>query len=354
MAPGDKPVTSKGDRWGSLSRSEKSCSGSSSVGHERYVQSKMFSACYAGAEANVAVSLAALGYESYFVTRLPAHEIGQAALNELRRFGVRTEHISRGGERVGLFYCENGASQRPSKVIYDRKHSAIADAQERDFDWKAIFSGARWFHFTGITPALSDGCAALCGQALAAARAAGATVSVDLNYRAKLWSSEKAAAVMEGFVRGCDLIISNEEDAEKVFGIRAGSTDVGRGALNEEGFREVAAELRNRFGARCVAVTLRESHTASDNGWSGLLHDSTGFYRSPHYGIHIVDRVGGGDAFAAGLIFALAEGWGPQAAVDFAAAASCLKHTIEGDFNLVTRSEVEALMSGNASGRVQR
>lgn len=326
----------------------------SSVGHERYVQAKTFSACYAGAEANVAVSLAALGCESYFVTRLPAHEIGQAALNELRRFGVRTEHICRGGERLGLFYCENGASQRPSKVIYDRKHSAIADAREKDFNWMAIFAGATWFHFTGITPALSDGCAALCRQALAAARAAGATVSVDLNYRAKLWSGEKAAAVMEGLVRGCDLIIVNEEDAEKVFGIRAASTDVAGGMLSEEGYREVAAELRGRFGARRVAVTLRESHSASDNGWSALLHDASGFYRSPRYRIHVVDRVGGGDAFAAGLVFALSEGWEPQVAVDFAAAASCLKHTIEGDFNLVTRSEVEALMGGNASGRVLR
>lgn len=325
-----------------------------SVGHERYLQAKSFSVCYAGAEANVAVSLAALGRESYFVTKLPVHEIGQAALNELRRFGVRTEYISRGGERLGVFYCENGASQRPSKVIYDRKHSAIAEAEERDFDWAAIFSGATWYHFTGITPALSNGCAALCRSALAAARAAGATVSVDLNYRAKLWTSQKAASVMEELVRGCDLIIANEEDAEKVFGIRAGSADVRGGVLNTEAYQGVAAELRTRFGAGRVAITLRESHSASDNGWSALLHDDSGFYPSARYQIHVIDRVGGGDAFAAGLIFALSEGWEPQAAVDFAVAASCLKHTIEGDFNLVARSEVEALMGGDASGRVQR
>jgi 2-dehydro-3-deoxygluconokinase len=325
-----------------------------SVGHERYLQAKSFSACYAGSEANVAVSLAALGRESYFVTKLPVHEIGQAALNELRRFGVRTEHICRGGERLGVFYCENGASQRPSKVIYDRKHSAIAEAEERDFDWAAIFTGAAWYHFTGITPALSDGCEALCKRALAAARAAGATVSVDLNYRAKLWTSQKAASVMEELVRGCDLIIANEEDAEKVFGIRAGSTDFSGGVPSQEDYRAVAAELRSRFGARRVAITLRESHSASDNGWSALLHDDSGFYASARYRIHVVDRVGGGDAFAAGLIFALSDGWEPQAAVDFAVAASCLKHTIEGDFNLVARSEVEALMGGDAYGRVQR
>jgi 2-dehydro-3-deoxygluconokinase len=326
----------------------------STVGHERYVQARSFSASYAGAEANVAVALAALGLESFYVTMLPPNEIGQAAFNDLRRFGVHTDHICRGGERLGIFFCENGASQRPSKVIYDRRHSAIAEAGERDFDWKSIFSGASWYHFTGITPALSDGCAQLCRRARDAARAAGAAVSVDLNYRAKLWSEKKAASVMEDLVQGCDLIVANEEDAEKVFGIRASSANITAGVLDEEGYRGVAGELRKRFGARRVAITLRESHSASENGWSGLLHDGTGFYKSPNYRIHIVDRVGGGDAFAAGLIYCLASGLGPQESVNFAAAASCLKHTIEGDFNLVTRAEVETLMGGDASGRVQR
>jgi 2-dehydro-3-deoxygluconokinase len=324
------------------------------VGYERYVQAKAFSASYAGAEANVAVALAALGCDVQFVTRLPAHEIGQAALNELRRFGVRTDHVSRGGERLGLFYCETGASQRPSKVIYDRRHSAIAEAEEKDFDWKAIFRGAGWYHFTGITPALSDGCAHLCARALEEARTAGTAVSVDLNYRAKLWGSEKAAAVLGGLVRGCDLMIANEEDAEKVFGIRADSTAVTRGELDEAGYRAVAEELRRRFAVSRVAITLRESYSASDNGWSALLLDDSGFYRSPRYRIHVVDRVGGGDAFAAGLIYGIAERWGPQRTVDFAAASSCLKHSLEGDFNLVTRSEVETLLAGDASGRVQR
>jgi 2-dehydro-3-deoxygluconokinase len=323
-------------------------------GHERFVQSRAFSAIYAGGEANVAVSLAGFGVHALFVTKLPRHEIAQAALNELRRYGVDTDHVVRGGDRLGVFFCENGASQRPSKVIYDRAHSALADACAQDFDWKKIFDGAQWYHFTGITPALSDGCASLCMDSVRAARHAGATISVDLNYRSKLWNSEKAGKVMDGLTRLCDVIIANEEDAEKVFGIRADTTDVAAGRLSGEGYEKVAAELQKRFGARYVAITLRESRSASDNGWSALLFDGTSFYKSRKYDIHIVDRVGGGDAFAGGLIYGLSSGMANQKALEFAVGASCLKHTIPGDFNMVSLDEVETLLKGDASGRVQR
>ena len=323
-------------------------------GHERFVQSKTFSAIYAGGEANVAVSLAGFGLHASFVTKLPRHEIAQAALNELRRYGVDTDNVVRGGDRLGVFFCENGASQRPSKVIYDRAHSALADACAQDFDRKKIFDGAQWYHFTGITPALSDGCASLCMDSVRAARRAGATISVDLNYRSKLWNSEKAGTVMDGLTRLCDVIIANEEDAEKVFGIKADTTDIAAGRLSCEGYERVAAELQKRFGARYVAITLRESRSASDNGWSALLFDGTRFYRSQKYDIHIVDRVGGGDAFAGGLIYGLSSGMAPQKALEFAVGASCLKHTILGDFNMVSLDEVETLLKGDASGRVQR
>lgn len=326
----------------------------SPIGHERFVQSKKFDVIYAGGEANVAVSLAGYGLPVFFVTKLPKHEIAQAALNELRKYGVAIDHVVRGGERMGLFFCEKGASQRPSKIIYDRAQSALANASQHDFDWNKIFSDARWYHFTGITPALSDGCASLCMDAVIAAKRAGVTISVDLNYRSKLWSSKKAGEVMEGLVRNCEVIIANEEDAEKVFGIKAGETDVTTGNISEKGYRKVAKELHNRFGARYVAITLRESHSASDNGWSALLFDGTEFYYTRKFEIHIVDRVGGGDAFAGGLIYGLSSGMTPQSALDFAVSASCLKHTIEGDFNLVSANEVETLMKGDGSGRVQR
>ena len=326
----------------------------SPVGHERFLQSKAFNAIYVGGEANVAVSLACFGMQASFVTKLPKNEIAQAALNELRQYGVNTEHVVRGGERLGLFYCENGASQRASKVIYDRAHSALAEADGKDFDWNRIFDGADWYHFTGITPALSDSCASLCGDAVVAARRKGAFVSVDLNYRSKLWSSEKAGTVMDGLVRQCDLIIANEEDAEKVFGIRADTTDISAGRLSDNGYRKVASELQRRFGAKYVAITLRESHSASDNGWSALLFDGTAFYKSRKYEIHIVDRVGGGDAFPGGLIYGLSAKMGPQRALEFAVGASCLKHTIVGDFNIVSLDEVETMLKGDCSGRVQR
>lgn len=323
-------------------------------GYERFIQAKEFNVLFAGGEANVAASLANYGLDVYYVTKLPSHEIGQAAVNELRRVGIKTDYIVRGGDRIGVYYCEKGASQRASKVIYDRAHSAIADAKREDFDWKKIFEGAEWFHFTGITPALSDGCAEITLDALKAAKEAGVTISVDLNYRKKLWSTEKACKVMTDLVKYCDLIIANEEDAEKVFGIKASESDVTEGKLSDDGYKKVAKELYDRFSPKYVAITLRESYSASDNGWSGMLFDGRNYYKSKKYYIHIVDRVGGGDSFGGGLIYGLASGMDNQSALEFATAASCLKHTIEGDFNAVSAEEVIALMKGDASGRVQR
>ncbi len=323
-------------------------------GYERFVQAKEFGAVYGGGEANVAVSLANYGKDTYFVTKLPKHEIGQAAVNELRKFGVNTGLITRGGDRVGIYFCEKGASQRPSKVIYDRAHSAIAEAKKEDFNWEAIFEAAEWFHFTGITPALSDELAAITLEAVKAAKAAGVTVSVDLNYRKKLWSTEKAGRVMADIVKYCDVVIANEEDAEMVFGIKADETDITGGHLSDEGYKKVAQALVSRFDLKYAAITLRESFSASDNGWSALLYDGSSFSKSKRYDIRIVDRVGGGDSFGAGLIYGLTSGMSHQDALEFAVAASCLKHTIEGDANMVSIDEVTTLMKGDASGRVQR
>jgi 2-dehydro-3-deoxygluconokinase len=324
------------------------------IGYERFVQAKEFGAVYGGGEANVAVSLANYGKDVYFVTKLPKHEIGQAAVNELRRYGVDIQYITRGGERVGIYFCEKGSSQRPSKVIYDRAYSSISEARKEDFDWDEIMKDAEWFHFTGITPALGDNVADITMDAILAAKKAGATVSVDLNYRKKLWSTEKAGKVMERLVKHCDVVIANEEDAEKVFGIKAEGTDIMEGTLSDEGYKRVSAELVSRFGLKYAAITLRESISASDNKWSAMLYDGSSFYKSKKYTIHIVDRVGGGDSFGAGLIYGLTSGYDMQKSLEFAVAASCLKHTIEGDANHVTISEVESLMEGDASGRVQR
>lgn len=324
------------------------------MGFERFSQAKEFGVVYGGGEANVAVSLANYNKDAYFVTKLPKHEIGQCAVNELRKYGVNTDYIVRGGERVGIYYCEKGASQRPSKVIYDRAYSSIAEAKREDFNWKEIFKDAEWFHFTGITPALSEECAAITLEAVKAAKEAGVTVSVDLNYRKKLWSTEKAGRVMGEIVKFCDVVIANEEDAEKVFGIKADETDITGGHLSDEGYKNVAKQLVERFQLKYVAITLRESMSASDNGWSAMLYDGNEFYKSRRYNMHIVDRVGGGDSFGAGLIYGLTSGYSNQDALEFAVAASCLKHTIEGDFNLVSIEEVETLAKGDASGRVQR
>ncbi len=323
-------------------------------GYYRFVQADTFGATYGGGEANVAVSLANYGFDARFVTKLPKHEIGQAAVNSLRKYGVDTSHIARGGDRVGIYFLEKGASQRPSKVIYDRANSSIATASASDFDWKEIFDGADWFHFTGITPALNDEVAAICLEACKAAKEAGVTISCDLNYRNKLWSKEKAGQVMGELCQYVDVCIANEEDAADVFGIKAADTDVTKGEVNHEGYKDVAKQLADRFGFSKVAITLRESLSANDNNWSAMLYDGNDFYFSKKYKMHIVDRVGGGDSFGGGLICASLNGYDSQATIEFAVAASCLKHSIEGDFNMVSMDEVLKLAGGDASGRVQR
>jgi 2-dehydro-3-deoxygluconokinase len=323
-------------------------------GYYRFVQAGSYDAAYGGGEANVAVSLAGFGIDAAFVTRLPKHDIGQAAVNSLRRFGVDTSFIVRGGDRVGIYFLEKGASQRPSRVIYDRAHSAIAEASRADFDWSAIFADACWFHFTGISPALSGSAAEICFDACKSARAGGLTVSCDLNYRKKLWSREKAGEVMGKLMEYVDVCIANEEDAADVFDIRAENSDVNTGRISDQGYRKVAETLVKRFGLRLVAITLRESISASDNNWAAMLCDGKDCWFSRKYPVHIVDRVGGGDSFAAGLIYGNLRDMSPREQLEFAVAASCLKHTIEGDFNMVSAEEVQKLAAGDASGRVQR
>ena len=323
-------------------------------GYNRFMQANKYLATYGGAEANVAVSLANYGVPVDFVTKLPAHDIGQLAINQLRFFGVGTEKIVRGGDRVGIYYCEKGASQRPSKVIYDRANSSIATAKASDFDWAAIFEGVDWFHFTGITAALSPEIANICEMALIEAKKRNITCSCDLNYRKKLWTREQAKATMTKLCKYIDVCISNEEDAKDVFGICAENTDITTGKLDAEGYKSVARQLKEKFGFKYVAITLRESLSANDNNWSAMLYDGEGYYFSKKYPIHIVDRVGGGDSFGAGLIYSLLNKFDSQKAIEFAVAASCLKHTIEGDFNMVTVDEVEKLAGGDGSGRVQR
>ena len=323
-------------------------------GYRRFVQADRFETSYAGGEANVAVGLAQFGMDAAFVSKVPAHEIGQCAVNELRRFGVDTSLILRGGDRLGLYYVEKGASQRASKVIYDRADSAIAKAAVSEFDWDAIFENVAWFHWTGITPALGGELPDICLEACKAAKAHGVTISCDLNFRKKLWTSAQANAVMSKLMPYVDVCIANEEDAKDVFGIAASGTDIAAGKLSREGYRSVAEQLCARFGFKAVAITLRGSISASDNDWAAMLYTGGETYFSPTYHIRIVDRVGGGDSFGAGLIYAMLNGKAPQDTVNFAVAASCLKHSIEHDFDLVSVSEVEALAAGNASGRVQR
>ncbi len=323
-------------------------------GYRRFVQADRFEASYAGGEANVAVGLAQFGMDAAFVSKVPAHEIGQCAVNELRRFGVDTSLILRGGDRLGLYYVEKGASQRASKVIYDRAGSAIAKAAVSEFDWDAIFENVAWFHWTGITPALGGELPEICLEACKAAKAHGVTISCDLNFRKKLWTSAQANAVMSKLMPYVDVCIANEEDAKDVFGIAASGTDIAAGKLSREGYRSVAEQLCAHFGFKAVAITLRGSISASDNDWAAMLYTGGEAYFSPTYHIRIVDRVGGGDSFGAGLIYAMLNGKSPQDTVNFAVAASCLKHSIEHDFDLVSISEVEALAAGNASGRVQR
>ncbi|MEG0014641.1 MAG: sugar kinase [Cellulosilyticaceae bacterium] len=323
-------------------------------GYLRFSQADKFQSTYGGGEANVAVSLANYGLDAKFVTKLPKHEIGQAAVNDLRKYGVDTKQITRGGERVGIYFLEKGASQRPSKVIYDRAHSAICEATTADFNWDEIFEGVEWFHFTGITPALGDNVTEICLEACKAAKAKNITVSCDLNYRKKLWTKEKAGQEMAKLMEYVDVCIANEEDAADVFGIHAAATDITGGELNHEGYKDVAKQLVERFNFKYVAITLRGSISANDNNWAAMLYDTKDFFFSKNYLVHIVDRVGGGDSFGAGLIYSLISNYAPQEAIEFAVAASCLKHAVEGDYNRVTVDEVKTLAGGDGSGRVQR
>ena len=324
--------------------------------YERFVQCDHVEFTFGGGEANVAVSLANYGMDAVYVTKLPAHSIGQAAVNSLRRYGVDTGKIVRGGERVGIYFNEKGASQRGSVCIYDRAHSAIQQADPAEFDWDAIFEGAEWFHFTGITPALGPNMVEACCQACKAAKAKGVKISCDLNYRGKLWTRAEAREAMTDLCQYVDVCISNEEDAKDVFGIEAEATDIYAGELNHEGYKSVAKQLADKFGFEMVAITLRESHSAFDNGWSAMLYNvaKDEYCFSKKYALHIIDRVGGGDSFGGGLIYSLLSGKDTQAAVEFAVAASALKHSIEGDYNMVTVAEVEKLAGGDGSGRIQR
>ncbi len=323
-------------------------------GYYRFFQNDQMQATFGGGEANVAVSLANYGMDASFVTKLPTHAIGQGAVNSLRALGVDTKDIVRGGERVGIYYLEKGASQRGSVCIYDRAYSAIQMAKREDFDWDKIFEGADWFHFTGITPAIGGDLVNICLDACKAAKAKGVKISCDLNYRGKLWTRDEARKAMTELCKYVDVCISNEEDAKDVFGIEAENTDIYGGKLDKEGYKSVAKQLMDTFNFEKVAITLRSSISANDNDWAAMLYDGENYCFSKEYHLHIVDRVGGGDSFGGGLIYALLSGKDTQAAVEFAVAASALKHSIEGDYNRVSVSEVEKLAGGDASGRVQR
>lgn len=327
-------------------------------GYERFVQARQFDIIFGGAEANVAVSLANYGIHARYVSKLPDNPIGDLCRNELRRFGVDVGHVARGGDRMGIFYCEKGAAMRPSNVIYDRAGSAIATAGAADFNWPKILEGASWLHFTGITPALGDNLVDICRQACETAKSMGLMISCDINYRKKLWTRERAGEVLSALMPYVDVLVDSlmVEDGQvfNVFGMRPDGSGIADGQIDEFAFRSISEQLVTRFGVKYVAYTLRESQSASDNGWAGLLYDGSTFYRSREYNIHIVDRVGGGDAFTAGLIYGFLTGMGPQGSLEYAVAAGALKHTIEGDFNQVSAREVKALMGGDASGRVQR
>lgn len=323
-------------------------------GYLRLLQAERFEASYAGGEANVAVSLANYGEDVSFVSKVPLNDIGQNAINALRKYGVDTKEIVRGGPRLGIYFVEKGASQRGSKVIYDRSGSSIALAKREEFDWDKILEKTCWFHFTGITPALGGDLPNICLDAIKKAKEKNITVSCDLNYRSKLWSKTEAKEVMSVLMPYVDICIANEEDASDVFGISSSDTDISTGKLSRAGYEKVAKELYSRFNLRYVAITLRGSHSANDNNWSGLLYDGQDCYFAREYLIHIVDRVGGGDSFVGALIHALLQGIDNQDVVEYAVAASCLKHTIEFDFNHVNEFEIQSLVNGNTSGRVQR
>ena len=323
-------------------------------GNDRFIQADHLRIIPGGGEANVAVGLANYGHEAYFVSKLPKHEIGQIALNALRRYGVDTRFVARGGERIGLYYAETGASMRPSKVIYDRAHSAIAEAKPEDFDFDTIMEGAQWFHWSGITPAISDNAAELTRLACEAAKRHGVTVSVDLNFRKKLWTSEKAISVMRPLMKYVDVCIGNEEDAQLCLGFKP-DADVEGGQTDASGYHKIFEQMQKEFEFKLVVSTLRESFSATHNGWKALIYNGEEFYESRRYDIMpIIDRVGGGDSFSGGLIHGLLTKPTQGEALEFAVAASALKHTVNGDFNLVSVDEVEALAAGNANGRVQR
>jgi 2-dehydro-3-deoxygluconokinase len=329
----------------------------SSPGFTRFVQSQSLDVTYGGGEANVAVSLSNYGLESYFVSKLPKHEIGQSAVNHLRRFGVKDDFIVRGGDRVGIYFLETGASQRASKVIYDRAGSAVSLMKKGEVDWKKVFENAEWFHWTGITPALGKNAQELLSEACEVAKSMGVTISCDLNFRAKMWTTLEAQAVMQPLMKFVDVCIANEEDAEKSLGLKADKTNIEAGYLDEQGYFNVAKKLKETYNFKTVSITLRESFSASKNGWSALLLDDKDCktpYRSKRYDIEIVDRVGGGDSFASGLIYGLMTKENTKDALEFAVAASCLKHSIPGDFNLVSVDEVEKLVKSGGSGRVER
>ena len=323
-------------------------------GYQRIRQARGFDLCFAGGEANVAVSAANYGCDAFFVSKVPANDIGDSVIRFLKENSVQTAYVVRGGSRLGIFYLEHGASVRPSKVVYDRAHSAIAEASHTDFNFKKIFKGAQWFHVSGITPALSPRCAALTAAALKIAKQLGVTTSFDLNYRKALWTPEEAQSVCIPLMEHVDVCIGNEEDAEKVLGCVTKGVNAQSGVLNIEAYQKSCAALYKRFNFSMVATTLRESVSASDNGWSALLFDGTLWYRSKKYKLHIVDRVGGGDSFSGGLIYALLAHKPVQKALDFAVAASALKQTLHGDVNQVTREEVEKLAGGDTSGRIAR
>ena len=326
----------------------------STPANTRFVQANQFDIIFGGGEANVAVSCANYGLDACFVSKLPDNQIGQAALNSLRRYGVDTQYIARGGERIGIYYSETGASMRPSVVVYDRAHSAIAEATPADFDFDAIFKNAGWFHWSGITPAISDASALCLEQALIAAKKHNVVVSVDLNFRKKLWTSEKAISVMKPLMKYLDVCIGNEEDAELCLGFKP-DADVEGGNTDASGYHKIFEQMAKTFGFKYVVSTLRESLSATHNGWKALIYDGEEFYESKRYDINpIIDRVGGGDSFSGGLIYGLMTKATQGEALEFAVAASALKHTINGDFNLVSVEEVEALAGGDASGRVQR
>lgn len=329
----------------------------STPNNEKFIQADEFDVCYGGGEANVAVSLANYGHDAEFVTKVPENPIGDCAVAALRKLNVGTKHIAKGGERLGIYFLETGSAMRASNVVYDRAHSSISTATPDDFDFDEIFKGADWFHFTGITPAISDAAAELTEVALKAAKKHGVKVSVDLNFRKKLWTSEKAQKVMTNLMQYVDVCIGNEEDAEKVLGFKPGETDVTSGDLQLAGYESIFKQMVDKFNFEYVISSLRVSKSASDNGWSACIYsrDTKEFYHSREYRIHpIVDRVGGGDSFAAGLIYSILTGKTDKQAVEFASAASALKHTIEGDFNMVSVAEVEKLAGGDISGRIQR